>query len=449
MLTGSLRNSRSTMRPDAPHHPASRAPSSRICHAATMVRMPRSRRSAPAASRRKTSASRPGTRSSIQMERVRSANGRLRTARDFRAEIVPQRIVDIREPRRLVNVEHIPRTRDRYVADFLDRSRSPGEDRDPVGQRDRFHEVVGHKDDGPAAALPQLEQLILQNQARLRIQRAERLVHEDHVDALVHERPDDRDPLAHPAGEFMRIMMLKALEAYPLEVGQRLVPPLAARNALQLERDFRVRQRRAPRQQVVVLRDVPAADVDPPDGTSVVQHRAVGRRREPGEEVQHGGLAAAGRAHQRQKLARTDTEVDVPESSHHAAAGAAARHENLVDAARLEHKRRPRRRTFGAGRAHQGLRGGTKHYLTIALVQSTPSRDGAVTGCPMALKMLRYRATPASVNRPSALIAGRVASSETARLSAGVSWKYFWPRIRSASALLVRIHAVALFTPRA
>src|SRR5438309_8228260 len=377
-------------------------------------------------------------------------------------------------------MEHIPRTRDRHFADFLDRSWSPCEDLDPVRQRDRFHEVVGHKDDGATAALPQLEQLILEDQARLRIQRAERLVHEDHVDALVHERPDDRDPLTHPAGEFMRIMMLKAPEAHPLEVGQRLVPPLVARNALQFERDFYVRQRRAPRQQVVVLRDVAAPGVDAPNGIPVVQHRAVGRLRQPGEEVQHCGFAAARRAHQRQKLARTDTEVDVPESSHHAAAGSAARHENLVDAARLKDKHWPRRRTFGASRTYLDLRRGTKHatvhsagasrsvgrppratvqpasspassasYLTIALVQSTPSLDGAVTGCPMALKMLRYRATPASVNRPSGLIAGRIASSEIARLSAGVSWKYFWPRIRSASALLVRIHAVALLTARA
>ena len=47
------------------------------------------------------------------------------------------------------------------------------------------------------------------------------------------------------------------------------------------------------------------------------------------------------------------------------------------------------------------------------------------------------------------LIAGSVASREIARLSAGVSLKYFSPRMRSASALLAGIHAVAFRSARA
>ena len=76
-------------------------------------------------------------------------------------------------------------------------------------ERDRLGDVVGHEHDGLAAEIPQLEQVLLQLRARLRIERAERLVHQDHR-RIVDQRADQRGALAHAAGELVRIMVLEA-----------------------------------------------------------------------------------------------------------------------------------------------------------------------------------------------------------------------------------------------
>ena len=63
-----------------------------------------------------------------------------------------------------MDVKHVAGTRDRHVSHRLDRARSACEDRDPVGEGDRLHEIVGDEHDGAAAALPQSLQLVLQDQ---------------------------------------------------------------------------------------------------------------------------------------------------------------------------------------------------------------------------------------------------------------------------------------------
>src|SRR5437899_4440159 len=60
----------------------------------------------------------------------------------------------------------------------------------PVGESDRLAQVVSDEDDRLARSIPQLEELILQEQSRLGVERAERLVHQDDL-GVVHERADD------------------------------------------------------------------------------------------------------------------------------------------------------------------------------------------------------------------------------------------------------------------
>src|SRR2546426_11931710 len=68
----------------------------------------------------------------------------------------------------------------------------------PVGESDRLAQVVSDEDDRLARSIPQLEELILQEQSRLGVERAERLVHQDDLGG-VHERADDvrREQPAH------------------------------------------------------------------------------------------------------------------------------------------------------------------------------------------------------------------------------------------------------------
>jgi hypothetical protein len=78
-----------------------------------------------------------------------------------------------------------------------------------------------------------------------------------------------------------------------------------------------------------------------------------------------------------------------------------------------------------------------------------PFRRAGVHGLADGLEDVEISLHAGLAEAPSTLMAGRVASREIARLSAGVSLKYFSPRMRRASALLAWIHAVAFRSARA
>ena len=76
-------------------------------------------------------------------------------------------------------------------------------DRDPVGHRQRLLLVVGHVEErDPDVALDPLE-LDLQSLAQLQVERAERLVEQQHL-GEVDERARQRDALLLAAGELRR-----------------------------------------------------------------------------------------------------------------------------------------------------------------------------------------------------------------------------------------------------
>ena len=89
-------------------------------------------------------------------------------------------------------------------------------------------EVMGDEDHGLALLLPQLEQLVLQDQPRLRVERTERLVHE-HDFGIVDQRADNIGALAHAAGELVRIAVLEAVEPDAVDEAQRAFAPLGGR----------------------------------------------------------------------------------------------------------------------------------------------------------------------------------------------------------------------------
>jgi hypothetical protein len=71
---------------------------------------------------------------------------------------------------------------------------------------------VGNEHDGLALSLPQEQQLFLQQTARLLIQCAEGLVHEQDL-RLHRKRPGQADALLHAARELLWQAFLKAFEA--------------------------------------------------------------------------------------------------------------------------------------------------------------------------------------------------------------------------------------------
>ena len=94
-----------------------------------------------------------------------------------------------------------------------------------VAHRQRLLLVVGDEDEGdPDLALDPLE-LELHLLAQLEVERAERLVEQQHL-RLVDDRARQRDPLALAAGELERLAVAEAGEADHLERRLGAAPPL-------------------------------------------------------------------------------------------------------------------------------------------------------------------------------------------------------------------------------
>ena len=90
--------------------------------------------------------------------------------------------------------------------------RALAHDRDMVGQQHRFGNIVGDEQDGRAGVARQHLQVVLHHHPGLRVERAERLVHQDHVGAI-HQRAGDRAALLHAAGQLAGKILLEAGEA--------------------------------------------------------------------------------------------------------------------------------------------------------------------------------------------------------------------------------------------
>ena len=99
----------------------------------------------------------------------------------------------------------------------------------------------------------QVEQLRLHGLARLRVERAERLVHQQHL-GIDRERARDADALLHAAGELVRAAIERIREPDELEIARRGVAQLGAAHALHLEAEHHVLQRGQPGQQLGELK---------------------------------------------------------------------------------------------------------------------------------------------------------------------------------------------------
>ena len=155
---------------------------------------------------------------------------------------------------------------------------------DAIGQIDRLVDLMRDEQHGLARLAPDLQQLGLHVLARLRVERGERLVHQQHH-RIRRQRPGQVDALLHAAGQLRRIVPLEAGEADQLD---EMLGPLAHRRAveplLHLHAVADVAGDGAPRQQARVLEDDGAIDAGAVDPRAVDGHRAdvvaaAGRRR--------------------------------------------------------------------------------------------------------------------------------------------------------------------------
>ncbi len=170
---------------------------------------------------------------------------------------------------------------------------------DAVAEADRLADVVGDEQHGEAALAPDPLELVVEQVAGHGVERAEGLVHQQDV-GLLGERPGQRDPLAHAAGQLVGpLASPKPLEVHEVE---QLGRPAACARRCAARRAAGAPARRCPR---TVSHGNSAASwnirvVRPPRTRRVPGRRAV----EAGDEVEQRGLAAAGGADEADELAR-------------------------------------------------------------------------------------------------------------------------------------------------
>ena len=160
----------------------------------------------------------------------------------------------------------------------------------------------------------QTGQLELQLLAQLGVERAERLVEQQHPRAQ-HERPGECHALLLTARQLVRLALGELLEAHETQCLGRACRRLIAREVVheaQAERDVALdgqvgEQRIALEHRV----DRSALGWHAGDVLAVEQHPAGIGVLEAPDHAQRGGLAAAARAEQREELAGADRDVDV------------------------------------------------------------------------------------------------------------------------------------------
>ena len=126
--------------------------------------------------------------------------------------------------------------------------------RDAVAEQDRLVDRMGDEHHGLALVRPlhELQQFLLQDFAGLRVERGERLVHQQdrRVDG---ERAHQADALLHAAGELIGIMLLEAGEADEIEIMRDALLDDGGRRAGHREPEGGVVVDRLPRQQAEML----------------------------------------------------------------------------------------------------------------------------------------------------------------------------------------------------
>ena len=188
---------------------------------------------------------------------------------------------------------------------------------DAVAEPDRLLDVVRDEQHRLAHGGLEPQELVLEMLAYDRVDRAERLVHQQHG-RVGGQRAGHADALALSAGELLRVAVAVDGRVEPDQV-EEFGGALTALAALPAEkmRDGRgVLQDRLVREQAHLLDDIAdtAAEPDRVDGGYVVpveEYPPLGRLDETVDHFHGGGLAAAGRSDERDQFALGDLEGEV------------------------------------------------------------------------------------------------------------------------------------------
>src|SRR5688572_27425334 len=196
----------------------------------------------------------------------------------------------------------MPRMRQRDRHDALDAPRARRHHGDAVRHEDRLVDVVRDEEHRLAVGLPDAEQELLHQSARLVVERAERLVEEEDL-RIVGERTGERCALLHAARELLRVVIFEAFEA---DLGDQCIGLL--RCGPGSEQD--IVPNAQPRKQRIGLEHHAAIRTRAIDRLSVEEYAPGAGGLQPGDNAKQGRLAAAGRAEQAQEVVVFDAQID-------------------------------------------------------------------------------------------------------------------------------------------
>jgi hypothetical protein len=213
---------------------------------------------------------------------------------------------------------------------------------------------VGDEDDGDAELLADAQDQVLELEAGLRVHRRERLVHEQQV-GPVGERPGDRHPLLHAAGQLPGMTPAGVGEADRAEHLGDAGGTLGARHAAHSQRQVHVSRHGQPGEQgtAVVLEHHADARRHRAQRRSLEQRLAACRLRQARQGAQQRGLARAARPDHAGELAPRHLERDVRQGHLRAGRG-------VVHLAHVAQRHDRRARLARLGRRHLG-----RHLLTL------------------------------------------------------------------------------------
>src|SRR5262249_7686822 len=125
----------------------------------------------------------------------------------------------------------------------------------------------------------------------------------------------DRHALSHAARERVWVVALVAGKPQPAQPQLRDLAALLARHVEHIEPEFDIPDRGPPWQQAIALeydRDLATQGSKRAErGIALQEAASLGRRAQPGDNIENGGLAAAGLAQDRHHFAGRDREAEI------------------------------------------------------------------------------------------------------------------------------------------
>ena len=230
-----------------------------------------------------------------------------------------------------LHFRRVARARERHGPVADDARGGPGRhDDDAIRQRDRLFEIVGDEHHRLAVGAPQIEQQIAHDLARLRVKRAERLVHQQNL-RIADQHLHQPDALPLPAREHVRITVAEAAQADARQPLHGALARLRLGGAGGLEPDRDILERGLPREQRFGLEQVAGLPVQPAQRRAEDIDRARRGREQSGGGVEKGRLAAASRADDRDEFAIRDAERGAFDGRVGAAVGQAERYGDVAE----------------------------------------------------------------------------------------------------------------------